>query len=826
MTYLFSVEDTHKEHSEMKAKQNNHNTSVGQSEPGTLNVAMYLDTAFNNVGDPLYIKDEACKFIFVNDAFCRTFGLSRSEIIGNTLAEKVPPSEMELFLSTDSQVLKDGKEISYESTLTVDGSETKTIQTRKNRFAAPDGNHFLIGVIQDITERKQAENALHASEKSLQEIIEQLSVGVVVHDPDTSIMLANKTASTLLGLSIDQMRGKMAIDPAWKFVREDGSTLPVYDYPVARVVTTRLPVRSLVLGINRPAVGGFDRVWVIVNAFPEFESRDQLRRIVVTFADITDRKNSEEKLILSSLVMQHSSEGMLVTDENNLIIATNPAFTTITGYSFEEIQGKNPRVLSSGRHDKTFYQAMWQSLNDNGEWKGEIWDKRKNGEIHAKHISINTIRKKDSRVYRYVALFSDISEQKKTEELLWQQANFDTLTELPNRRMFRDRLTQEIMKSERANLLLALLVIDLDKFKEVNDTLGHDTGDTLLQEASRRLTDCVRETDTVARLGGDEFAVVLSQLKDTGHAEDIAQKILIRLAQPFHLGDENAFVSASIGITLYPDDAIDIESLLKNADQAMYVAKNLGRNRFSYFTAALQEAAQKRLHLTNDLRDALANKQFRVYYQPIVELATGSIHKAEALIRWQHPKRGLVSPVEFISLAEETGMIADIGNWVFHEAARQVQQWRKSIRSTLQISVNRSPVEFLSQVNLSSLPCIDYLNDLNVPGQSIVFEITEGLLLDGHSGIADTLLRFRDAGIQVAIDDFGTGYSALSYLKKFDIDYLKIDKSFVDQLATERSDAALCEAIIVMAHKLGLKVIAEGIETEQQRVIPPEISGD
>lgn len=407
---------------------------------------------------------------------------------------------------------------------------------------------------------------------------------------------------------------------------------------------------------------------------------------------------------------------------------------------------------------------------------------------------------------------------KRSKALLWKKANFDALTDLPNRDMFRDRLAQEIKKSDRSGLPLALLLIDLDQFKEVNDTLGHDMGDVLLQEAACRIVDCVRESDTVARLGGDEFTIVLPQLADASHAEDIAQKIIIKLAEPFHLHGEVAHVSASLGITLYPHDAADIDNMMKNADQAMYVAKNNGRNRFSYFTASLQEAAQKRLRLTNDLRSALAEKQFRVYFQPIVELSTGRVHKAEALLRWLHPVRGMVSPLDFIPLAEETRLIVDIGAWVRTESALWCQRWKDLGPDGFQISVNKSPVEFMDESGRDSVATfVEEVRGLALNGKNFVFEITEGLLLNADPRINDKLIALRDAGIQVAIDDFGTGYSSLSYLKKFDIDYLKIDQSFVRNLERDPDDMALCEAIIVMAHKLGLKVIAEGVETEAQR---------
>ncbi|MBI5006406.1 MAG: EAL domain-containing protein [Nitrosomonadales bacterium] len=408
-------------------------------------------------------------------------------------------------------------------------------------------------------------------------------------------------------------------------------------------------------------------------------------------------------------------------------------------------------------------------------------------------------------------------ERKRAEDMIWRQANYDAVTDLPNRRLFRDRLEQELRKTQREGLSLALLFIDLDRFKEVNDTLGHDIGDLLLIEAAQRIRDCVRGSDTVARIGGDEFTVILPQLEDINHVEQVAEKIIEILAMPFSLGNETAFISASIGITLYPDDAGDAESLLKNADQAMYVAKGNGRNCFSYFTGQMQEHAQHRLHLIRDLRNALPENQLRVYFQPIVDPRDGRIVKAEALIRWQHPERGMVSPMEFIPVAEEVGLINDIGNWVFLEATRWMKRWHEKGYSCRQVSVNESPSQFIVDGNHDIW--LDHLNRIGLPGECIVIEITEGLLLDERADVTAKLLQFRDAGVQVAIDDFGTGYSALSYLKKFDIDYLKIDRSFVRDLATDPNDLALSEAIIVMAHKLGLKVVAEGVETAEQRDI-------
>jgi diguanylate cyclase (GGDEF)-like protein/PAS domain S-box-containing protein len=540
------------------------------------------------------------------------------------------------------------------------------------------------------------------------------------------------------------------------------------------------------------------------------ELADTFNRMAKTLGD------SERSLRLAAQIYKLSPEAILLSDENNNIVDVNPAFTRQTGYTLEDVIGKNPRIFKSGRHDKKFYEEMWRAILKDGHWQGELCDVRKDGSLQVKFASISAIRHKDGTIFRHVAQFVDMTERKQKEEIIWHQANFDALTGLVNRRLFRNRLEQEIRKSARTGLGVALLLIDLDRFKEVNDTLGHDMGDLLLKEVALRLASTMRASDTVARLGGDEFSVLLPQIADANRIGEVAHKIINKLSEPFRLSGEVMFVSASIGITQYPNDGADGETLMKNADQAMYLSKRMGRNRYSFFTPSLQQIALERQQLIRDLREALAASQFQVFYQPIVELGTGSIHKAEALIRWSHPVRGMISPAQFIPLAEETGLILDIGSWVFREVVTQLKGWKELLHESFQISINRSPAQFQHHSIVNCFPCLDYLREAEVPARTIVFEITEGMLLDTRPGIKDSLQKFRGAGIQIALDDFGTGYSSLSFLKKFDIDYLKIDKSFIDQLATDSDDHALCEAIIAMAHKLGLKVIAEGIESEEQ----------
>lgn len=420
----------------------------------------------------------------------------------------------------------------------------------------------------------------------------------------------------------------------------------------------------------------------------------------------------------------------------------------------------------------------------------------------------------DGQPLRMIGTHTDITARKASEAQVIRLAHYDVVTNLPNRVLFLDRFKQEIKKALRTNQSITLLFLDLDQFKEVNDTLGHDQGDVLLKQVAERLMACVREMDTVARLGGDEFTVILNDLENQNTSERIAQQILEKLAEPFQIENELVYITTSIGISIYPLDGTEVEVLLKNADQALYAAKQFGRNRYHYFTPSMQEGALKRMRLISDLRVALKQDQFRVLYQPIVTLKTGEIHKAEALIRWQHPVHGLVSPTDFIPIAEDTGLIVEIGDWVFNMAASQVAKWRNVVPD-FQISINKSPVQFRS----SAKTCVDWmkhLTALNLDGNSIVVEITEGLLLDAHDTVVQQLDAFGVAGMQIAIDDFGTGYSSLAYLRKFNIDYVKIDRSFTSNIMAGSSDMALCEAIIVMAHKLGMKVIAEGIETQDQ----------
>lgn len=512
-------------------------------------------------------------------------------------------------------------------------------------------------------------------------------------------------------------------------------------------------------------------------------------------------------------VFEYSKEAIFVTDSDNRIISVNGSFTEITGYQADEVMGKDPEILSSGRHDAGYYALMWNSLDQHGSWQGEIWNRRKNGEIYPEDLTIISVKDEHEVPVNYIAIFSDTSDRKIAEDRIRQLAHYDTLTGLPNRLLFNDRLQQAIAGAQRNQTKLALLFLDLDRFKQINDTLGHDAGDQLLKMVAERLLTCVREQDTVSRLGGDEFIALLPGADEAG-AVIIARKMMQSITQAYLIGDHELRISTSIGLAIYPDHAHDADALIKNADVAMYRAKAGGRNQHLLFDASMNASAYERLTLETNLRVALERQQFQLYYQPQIDLANGRIVGCEALIRWHHPELGMVSPAEFIPLAEETGLIGPISSWVLEEAIRQASAWRAAGLQPLVMGVNLSALQFHQNDLLHQVKSL--LEQYALPPDALELELTEGILMQG---VERTLVTLRDLsllGVMVSIDDFGTGYSSLSYLKRFPIRTLKIDQTFVRDITIDNNDATMVRTIILMAHSLNLHTIAEGVETEEQ----------
>ena len=570
-------------------------------------------------------------------------------------------------------------------------------------------------------------------------------------------------------------------------------------------------------------------IWIrdLVNIVSENGKPLMLRGLMI---DITEHKNAEKQIRESEYRFKELIENLPAIavqgyDEQLNVIYWNDASTELYGYSREEAIGKSlcELIIPSAMHDDILKIHKNWLLNGEEIPASELDLLHKNGStvpVYSSHALLNTANNHKEMYCIDISLV----EQKKAHAELSHLAHFDQLTQLPNRRACSERLTQMMKRASHDGRQVAVMMIDLDHFKEVNDSLGHDYGDLLLKEASQRLNACIRETDTIARLGGDEFLVILESISEISAVERIAQHFLQQMSEPFILDEHRSYLSASIGITFYPHDANTKESLLKNADQAMYAAKNKGRNRFHYFTPEMDSFTKGRRKMLNELRDSIKSEQLEVYYQPIIDLHSRNILKAEALLRWNHPE-GQIPPADFIPLAEETGLIVDIGNWVFTEVARQSREWSKLSEVALQVSVNTSPVQYQDD-NFCQHAWIESILNNTLDPQKLCVEITESLLMEPDEGTLEKLLMFRDKGIEVSLDDFGTGYSSLAYLKQFDIDYLKIDQSFVSNLETDSHDLVLCEAIIGMAHTLGIKVIAEGIETEQQEHLLKKLGCD
>lgn len=671
----------------------------------------------------------------------------------------------------------------------------KWIRTTLNQ--AQDGAMACVSV--DVTSFKHAEATL----KKWGHAIEQSPVSIVITDTRGKIEYVNPKFERITGYQLKEVQGKTP-----RVLRSEATTT---DY---RALWQELKEKGQWRGEFHNQKKNGEHYWEQARISAIKDAQGEVTHYIAVKEDITEQKHAHAKLKTAAAVFNATQEGIMTTNATLEITAINPAFTRITGYSASDVLGRKPSILSSGKHDQTFYEKMWQTLNEQGQWAAEIWNKRKDGSLYPEWLSISVVRDEAGNVQQYIAVISDITERKNQQEKIQYQAYYDALTGLPNRSLLLERISQSLLYSERYKQLSALLFIDLDRFKRINDTMGHEAGDALLIEVSARLSQIVRKSDTVSRFGGDEFVVLLNNISSIEHCTNVAQKIIKEISKPFIIQGFEVFSGASIGITLLPEDADNAKELLRLADLAMYKAKENGRNQFHYFAKSMQQQVNRRVELEHRLRHAIKNQELSLYYQPIVNTQTASLYGVEALMRWQQKDGSFISPTEFIPVAEESGLINDMGEWLIKQACSDIQALNTNCDCQCVLSVNVSSQQYRLGFNADKLSGI--LQDTEFNANFLNLEITESILLDNDQAVMTWLQDLRATGAQLAIDDFGTGYSSLSYLRRFPINTIKIDRSFISDLTASEDSAVLVKAIVSMAESLNLKVIAEGVETQVQ----------
>ncbi len=753
---------------------------------------------FDAMGDGLLVTDDHGSIIDCNPAFYQRLGYKKEELLGRSIMSLDSPEYA-------GRVQERIADIERKGVTTFDSAHTRNDGTIMPveitaHLCLVKGEKVFFGIVRDLSERRVIEEERREGLEVYQAAINTPALGFWAVDTSGHLVDVNEMYASLSGyvreellqMSIPQLEEmqspeeiKENIDRIMKsgyarfrtvHRKKDGSTFPV------EVVTTFSPIK-----------GG---------------------RFFAFIEDITDKVEQEGRLETASLVFDSMNQGVVVTDANNKVVSINPAMTEITGYTLEEIEGKDPKIFSSGRHDNDYYAAMWGALLDTGHWEGEIWDRRKDGSVYPKWQTINAIHDQHGDIAQFVSVFSDITERKKTEEVIWRQANFDSLTGLANRLMFNNRLKQELEHHRRLGGKIAVMYLDLDGFKDVNDSLGHAAGDALLIQVAERLQQLTRRTDMVSRLGGDEFTLLVS---DFGHSEvvgTLAEGVLESISQPIPIEGTDVRVSASIGIALFPDDGVSHEALTKHADLAMYQAKESGKNNYKFFQKEMNARAMSRMALINDLHQAVDARAFELYYQPKIRLLDGKVIGMEALIRWPREGCGLIPPDTFIPCAEETGLIIPMGHWVLEQACMQASAWNSQFATGLKVAVNLSSRQFRVKNLVTEVLAV--LDAQKLPAALLELEITESILMDDVEDAISVMHEIKDSGISIAIDNFGTGYSSLSYLKRFPISTLKIDKSFIRELTEDSADAAIVGSTITLAKSLDLEVVAEGVENADQ----------
>ncbi|MCL5103277.1 MAG: EAL domain-containing protein [Armatimonadetes bacterium] len=752
--------------------------------------------------------DQEGRITTINQAGCDHTGWTEADLVGRKFREIWPEDAVGMVDNAIEQVLH-GARYSFEaSRLDMEG-KVATCYVVLNPIVDANGKvRRFVGISIDVTERRQAEERLSETMQTLESVAQGITDCVTLITRDLRIIWANRAFQEQTGYESGELLGGYCYKVTHHL---DKPCEPPHDScPVAEVIKTGRPASAVHTHFDKSG----QEIYVEVTVYPIKDHKDEIVQFVHLTKDITERRRAEAHLRIQTSAINSASNQILITDPAGRVEFVNPAFECETGYTSDEVIGRSPRLLQSGKHEKNFYNELWSTIQDGDTWHGEITNRRKDGSFYIEDTTITPVKNERGVIEHFIAIKSNITEKKLYEKRLDYLAHHDPLTGLPNRVLFKERLTQSLSMARGKDAMLAIMFLDLDRFKMVNDIMGHNTGDMMLNAVAARIPGSLRETDMVGRMGGDEFTIMLSDISTPEDAALVAQKILRSLSEPLVLEGNEFLVTGSIGISLYPVDGADAETLVKNADVAMYRAKERGGNAYEFYTDALNSVVCERMKLESGLRRAVEREEFRVHYQPKTDIKTGKILGTEALVRWQHPELGLLAPMQFIPLAEETDLIIPITQWVLYTACAQNKAWQDQGMPAIEVAVNIS-ARLLQREDLVET-VRNVLLETGLEPQYLMLEVTESSLMQNPDIAVKLLSELKAMGVRLSVDDFGTGYSSLSYLKRLPLDTVKIDRSFVKEIITNPDDAAITGAIVALAHSLQLSVIAEGVETSAQ----------